>query len=138
LSFSFLFASVGISKAEVIPCAEDPFCFEVTAEVCDPADPAQNTPGSFTGVSVGAGSSLDLGLVTASDTVSINFDITASNPLNCLGEDLGMESIVISYSDAAHFLDAGCATSDLVCSVDVFIPMGISTFTETITFSHTP
>ena len=87
LSFSFLFASIGVSNAEATSCDPlDPFCFEVTAEVCDPADPDQNTPGSFTGVSVGAGSSLDLGLVTASDTVSINFDITASNPLNCLAQ----------------------------------------------------
>jgi hypothetical protein len=134
LSFSFLFASVGVSNAST----PDTFSFTVTAEVCDPMDPSQHTPGSLTGVSVGAGSSLNLGMVTAGTMEIISFAITASNPQNCLDEDLGSEDIIIGYSDAAFFSDIGCDTSDLVCSVDVTIPMGVTTFTETITFSHTP
>ena len=132
LSFSFLFASVGVSNA-------DPFVFTVTAEVCDPMDPSQHTPGSLTDVSVDEFSSLDLGPVTAGETEYISFDITASNPQDCQDFDLGSDPITITFSDDVNFSTSGlCDTDQVFCSVEIDIPAGVTTISDTITFSYTP
>jgi hypothetical protein len=133
LTFSFLFASVSVSNA-------DPFNFTVTAEVCDPFDPDQHTPGSLTEVSVASGSSLDLGKVEAGDEEYIDFDITASNPTDCSEFDLGPDPIDISFSDDANFGVDGdnCDTGYSACAVIIYIPSSTTTLNETITFSYTP
>lgn len=136
LSFSFLFASVGVSNADD---AVSTFEFTVTAKVCDPMERAQDTPGSLTSVVVNNASSLNLGEVTAGDEENIDFDITATSPLDCLGEDLGTDDIDISYSDVVNFSTSGsCVTDDIACAVQIDIPSGITTLSGTITFSYTP
>lgn len=136
LSFSFLFASVGVSNAGDHVST---FEFTATAEVCDPMDSDQDTPGSLIDVTVDSGSSLNLGPVTAGDTEFIEFDITATNPLDCLETDLGFDDIFISYSDVVNFSTSGsCVTDDTACAVQIVIPSRVTTLSGTITFSYTP
>ena len=132
LSFSFLFASVGVSNA-------DPYNFTVTAEVgCDTNDPAEDIPGSLNNVTVALGSSLDLGEVNQGDNAFIDFEIDATDPSDCEGFSTGSDQIDISYSDISIFSDMGCSTNDSLCGVDVFIPLVKGPMGETITFSYTP